>query len=368
MEARHCHQRGEKGDVYPEHDEDHAGTRQTHEESSKDDVRNNGQKTELHANRNNNATTPSDTNIQKDITNKSISLEDFTAALVPYKSVIDISGVPFILEPFRCTLCHQPTSLAPTTKFSQRICDICRIALDADAPLRFLHDIVGKVYAFWLTLRREELCDRIERIDLPGMRTYFGIIEGIPGNKTTLPAITNVRVYDEAGMSLASHALSTEQRGLLEEVLLTVNQCHISLLVLAPLLEKLMYADVDSPVLQVGEYRYQPKHESCYSHCIHIFTLKDGRHFVVSFTDRQLGWYPLIVPYAEYLNLRVKIESVPSMYGLGYVHTETAAALGEPDLISEDERGSSGILQRERWLKVADEVVRRWEEWAKKEE
>ncbi|KAL1592254.1 hypothetical protein SLS60_011331 [Paraconiothyrium brasiliense] len=367
MEVRHCHQHGEEEDVHLNSDDVHPSIGQTHDRSSEDIVRSNWQSNELNAYGNDSETTLSESSVKKDTNKKSFSFEDFQAALDSYKAVIDISNVAFILEPFRCTLCQQPTSLPLTTKFSQRMCDSCRITLDADTPLRYLHDIVGEIYVFWLRLRREELCDRIEQVDLPGLPTHLGFIEGSPGNKTTLPTIADVRIHDEAGSALVSHALSAEQRGLLEEVLLTVNQCHISLLVLVQLLKKLVRADADSPILQVREYCYQPKHELCYSHCVHTFTLKDGRHFAISFTDRQLGWYPLVVPWAEYLDRCVKTESVPNMYDLGHVHMETASELSDPDSIPEDERGANGVLQRERALRVADEVVGRWKEWAKKE-
>jgi hypothetical protein len=229
------------------------------------------------------------------------------------------------------------------------------------------------MYAFWLTLRREELCDRVDKIVLPGLPTHFGFNKGDPQSKTALPDnTTDIHIHNsETGIGTVPHELSTEQRNLLEEVLLTNMQCHISLLVFNKLIEKVV-STADSPILEVHELAYSPKHTMCSSHCVHVFTLKDGRRFVVSFTDRQLGWYPLVVPWEEYRASRV--ESIPRdddgqwlMFELGYVYEENACALRRPHTLSGDENKRNGALQRIRGLEVADEVVRRWEEWLEKE-
>jgi hypothetical protein len=297
---------------------------------------------------------------------------DFRTIADLYDTVVDVSMVDFIFRPHICTICQKPTFLLLPTHWSQRICDRCQISLSSDASLSFLHEISAKIYAFWLTLRREEFCDRVHKIVLPGLPTHYGFNKGDPENRTTPPDTTNVDIPNSGtGIGTVSHTLSAEQRNLLEEVLLTNQQCHISLLVLKKLIEKIVSA-TNSPILEVYELSFNPKHIVCSSHCVYVFKLTDKRRFVVSFTDRQLGWYPLVVPWEEYRTSR--IDSIPQdedgqllMFELGYVYEENTYVLRRTHSLSKDENKKNGITQRIRGLEMADKVVRRWEEWLEKE-
>ncbi|KAF2443092.1 hypothetical protein P171DRAFT_522740 [Karstenula rhodostoma CBS 690.94] len=337
-------------------------------------VQENHQLDKLHAQEDNSGTNVVTGTVNNNEDIHAFLYDDIGDAQRHYDSLIDMSMVKFILQPYKCTVCQQPTSLPLPTQWSQRICTTCQTSLDSDAPLRFLHDIIGKMYAFWISMRREEHCDRIDRIIIPGLPTYIGINKGDPKHKTTLPQITDVLIHTRKGTQAAMRTLLPEQRNLLEEVLLTTKQCHISLTVFTQLFQRLVSAP-DTPIATVQELSYNPKGIAdviCNSHCVHIVALADARRFAVSLTDRQLGWYPLVVPWEEYRAERVGFvapdgngkEFVPD---LGYVYARNAYRLRNPQFRLPNEPERNGTLQWIRGLELADEIVGRWEEWLVKE-
>jgi hypothetical protein len=56
----------------------------------------------------------------------------------------------------------------------------------------------------------------------------------------------------------------------------------------------------DGLVTKIEEVCFKPKHEYCNRHWIYRITLEDVRCYAVSFTDRQLGWLPIVVPWDIY--------------------------------------------------------------------
>jgi hypothetical protein len=60
-------------------------------------------------------------------------------------------------------------------------------------------------------------------------------------------------------------------------------------------------------VHDIEEVSYKPNHMSCASHWTFHVILKDGRRYAVNFTDRQLGWLPILQPWSDYLRERVAL-------------------------------------------------------------
>ena len=60
-----------------------------------------------------------------------------------------------------------------------------------------------------------------------------------------------------------------------------------------------------SPVTKIEEIYFKPKHPSCSAHWTFRAHFFDGRSFAVNFTDRQLGWVPLVFPWETYAVGRV---------------------------------------------------------------
>lgn len=299
--------------------------------------------------------------------------DDIFGVQSQYSSLISVSGINFILNPGTCTICEDPTPQVPSQRWSQRICQACEEELNSDKPLRYLNEIVAKMYAFWIDLRRKEHCDLVDWLIFPGLPSAMGTKKGNPEHKTRLPEVTDVLIHTKRGTNPVVVTLSPDQRQLLEEVILDKMQCHISILIFTKLLEKLV-SDPDSPIKDVKEIAFNPKDVPdviCNSHCVHLVTLNDSRRFAVSLTDRQLGWYPLVSSWQRYHFERVEyflrdIRGEEYIWDLGRNYASNAKRASQDLALPLDEHERNDALQKKRALELADEVIARWEMWCEK--
>jgi hypothetical protein len=61
-------------------------------------------------------------------------------------------------------------------------------------------------------------------------------------------------------------------------------------------------------VTNIEEFYFEPKHSQCLANWTYHITLHDERRFAVSFTDRQLGWLPIVIRWEDYSMDHVMLE------------------------------------------------------------
>jgi hypothetical protein len=59
------------------------------------------------------------------------------------------------------------------------------------------------------------------------------------------------------------------------------------------------------PVTRIEEVNFKPIHPTFTGHWTFNILLEDNRQYVISFTDRQLGWLPIVTPKWDYTEQRV---------------------------------------------------------------
>ncbi|KAF2029711.1 hypothetical protein EK21DRAFT_112582 [Setomelanomma holmii] len=235
------------------------------------------------------------------------------------QGMIDAHNILTAIDPLRCIFCENQKS-APGVN---TICAACDIQLRAVPSLQFLHTIALELYDFWIALLKKTLTRRFHvKNRPPNYSTVFWFDLGLPGVKTSLPALDNDTLewidHDKTGVR-KSMVLDEHARELLNQVILTDMQCAEAMQLLAHLLHVRLMKPVShwhgyfsvftgadtriasSPITKIEEVGFKPNHPVCTYHWTFRVTLQDGHRFAVNFADRQLGWLRIVVEWEGYL-------------------------------------------------------------------
>ncbi|KAF2877327.1 hypothetical protein BDV95DRAFT_644394 [Massariosphaeria phaeospora] len=210
--------------------------------------------------------------------------------------VMDKADYATALDPEICKLCSEHLSAS----VEDYMCDRCRNSL-SDPPgspgedLMFLRKGAYKIFQFLMDFGRETgtHCDFEEDTEAEG--SYIFQV-GLPGQTRALPEFAGC---DE------------KTRRCLDYVYLSWSQCDGVLIMIPSIMKEEFIFET------IREYYYEPKHPSCRSHVGYRVKMVNGDEYSLGFTDRQLGWLPLVSPWSEFYDQRVRRERT-SGKELGY--------------------------------------------------
>ncbi|KAF2824151.1 hypothetical protein CC86DRAFT_408256 [Ophiobolus disseminans] len=222
------------------------------------------------------------------------------------KSSISALYIQIALNPNSCINCTNFTTKAdPNT-----LCAQCATSLKSDSLLFSLYRAVLPLYAFWIAFLRRTSRRKWEDDTLDKFGTIFRFHLGTPGVQAQLPEMLGREIeWRIEGVVKGQKTLDGPAQQMFEQVLLTVLQCDNAIMLMAELLLVHLVNAPNVPVIKVEELLFKPKHNMCPQHWTFRVTLSDQRQFAVNFTDRQLGWLPIVVPWKNYL-----IERVDKLY------------------------------------------------------
>jgi hypothetical protein len=269
----------------------------------------------------------------------------------PSSEEIHTLDAEFLIGAINPQLCIRCTSNTHNDDINT-ICSSCDAAMTSEEG--YVFQAVLKIYNFTTAFRFTTTSDVVGISKDPDSgNTVFGFRIQEPGMKGFLP------IVEEIKLDTTYAQLKNAERMLLNQCLLSFQQCHLVVILLPDLLEEIFLKDPKSPVAKIEEIYYNPWSAITARHFTHRLTLKSGNRLAVSFTDRQLGWLEIVRDWEAYMHERVL--HVAETLDLGGTRGEVEIR-GIQEELSGTERCA---VMQEKWCAAASKKIvqlyRGWE-------
>ncbi|KAF2877319.1 hypothetical protein BDV95DRAFT_614521 [Massariosphaeria phaeospora] len=263
------------------------------------------------------------------------------------------------------TICIHCSSQLPFVKHrANATCDRCHASLQQPhlTAEAFLRKKISLIYKFAVHTTRANLANSFEIMRDPHIvgGTVFEFKRGNPyGRAAKLPTVRSLRV------GVAERRLGNEERKLMDEVLLSYQQCHMYMVSMYLLLKKELLES--EHVFSIQEVTMAPKHVACGTHLLWRVTLCTGEMFAVAFADRQLGWLGLVVPWDEYKIMRIDTEELVKYQQFGTkMESDLADGADRSRRPGENDKVFWERLEREKNVQLGLGILGEWNEWRRR--